>query len=199
MRRRLFGLQTSGFFEIELRNGAEVIETIRSHDAASLGRRVRVTWSGAEYRGRGRNTRWRGVSDVDGAGILSSRPINRWNPEGLLEQRGRAQMAFESVTTGNFGGVDLYLDSDDAELTIRTNLGELSVKTADLGIDPVTLECGGLERKLTVTRLPDHELERSKSFEGTVDIEPGRDNPVWVCVTMEDGHQAWSSPIYLTA
>ena len=103
------------------------------------------------------------------------------------------------MTTGNFGGVDLYLDSDDAELTIRTNLGELSVRTADLGIDPVTLECGGLERKLTVTRLPDHELERSKSFEGTVDIEPGRDNPVWVCVTMEDGHQAWSSPIYLTA
>ena len=35
--------------------------------------------------------------------------------------RGRAQMAFEAVTTGNFGGVDLYLDSDDADLTIRTN------------------------------------------------------------------------------
>ena len=189
----------SGIETIEIRNGAEVIETIRSHDAASLGRRVRVTWSGAEYRGRGRNTRWRGVIDVDGAGILSSTPINRWNPEGLLEQRGRAQMAFESVTTGNFGGVDLYLDSDDAELTIRTNLGDLTVKTADLGVEPVTLDCGGLERKLTVTRLPNAGLEPSMSFEGRVAMTPGQDNPVWVCVTMEDGHQAWSSPIYLTA
>ena len=102
--------------------------------------------------------------DVDGAAILSATPINRWNPEGLLEQRGRAQMAFEAVTTGNFGGVDLCLDSDDAELTIRTNLGDLTVKTADLGVEPVTLDCGGLERKLTVTRLPDAGLEPSISF-----------------------------------
>ena len=43
----------SGVETIEIRNGAEVFETIRSHDAASLGRRVRVTWLGAEYRGRG--------------------------------------------------------------------------------------------------------------------------------------------------
>ena len=84
--------------------------------------------------------------DVDGAQILSSTPINRWNPEGLLEQRGRTQMALEAVTTGNFGGVDLYLDSDDAELTICTNLGDLAVKIPDLGVEPVTLDCGGLER-----------------------------------------------------
>ena len=189
----------SGIETIEIRNGAEVIETMRSHDAASLGRRVRVAWSGAEYRGRGRNTRWRGVIDVDGAKILSSTPINRWNPEGLLEERGRAQMAFEAVTTGNFGGVDLYLDSDDADLTICTNLGDLAVKIPDLGVEPVTLDCGGLERKLTVTRLPDAGLEPSMSFEGEVALISGQDNPVWVCVTMEDGHQAWSSPIYLTA
>ena len=137
--------------------------------------------------------------DVDGAEILSSTPINRWNPEGLLEERGRAQMAFEAVTTGNFGGVDLYLDSVAADLTIRTNLGDLAVKIPDLGVEPVTLDCGGLERKLTVTRLPDSGLEPSMSFEGDVAMTSGQDNPVWVCVTMEDGHQAWSSPIYLTA
>jgi hypothetical protein len=37
------------------------------------------------------------------------------------------------------------------------------------------------------------------SFEGAVAIplEAGRDNPVWICVTTEDGHQAWSSPVYV--
>ena len=76
----------------------------------SLGIGHRIIWSGAEYRGRGRNTGWRGVIDVDGGSILSTRPLNQWNPERLLEQRGSAQVAFESVTTGNFAGVDLWLD-----------------------------------------------------------------------------------------
>ncbi|MEC7236549.1 MAG: DUF3604 domain-containing protein, partial [Pseudomonadota bacterium] len=188
----------AGIETIELRNGAEVIETVRTHDAALLGRRIRVIWSGAEYRGRGRNTLWQGVIDVAGASILSMSPINRWNPERLLEQRGGSQIAFESVTTGNFAGVDLWLDSDDAELAVRTNLGEMRVKVAELGVEPERLECGGLERRLTVTRLPETPLASSLSFERSVDIEAGRDNPIWVCVTTEDGHQAWSSPIYVT-
>lgn len=188
----------AGIETIELRNGAEVIETVRTHDAASLGRRIRVIWSGAEYRGRGRNTLWQGVIDVAGASILSMSPINRWNPERLLEQRGGSQIAFESVTTGNFAGVDLWLDSDDAELAVRTNLGEMRVKAAELGVEPERLDCGGLERRLTVTRLPETPLASSLSFERNVDIEAGRDNPIWVCVTTEDGHQAWSSPIYVT-
>jgi hypothetical protein len=29
-----------------------------------------------------------------------------------------------------------------------------------------------------------------------VTLAPGRDNPLYVRVTQEDGHQAWSSPIY---
>ncbi|MGC6454841.1 MAG: DUF3604 domain-containing protein, partial [Candidatus Puniceispirillaceae bacterium] len=98
----------SGIENIELRNGPDVIETLRPYDKAALGHRIRITWSGAEYRGRGRNTAWRGVIDVDGASILSTRPVNQWNPERLLEQRGRAQVAFESVTTGNFAGIDLW-------------------------------------------------------------------------------------------
>ena len=65
------------------------------------------------------------------------------------------------------------------------------MKIPDLGVEPVTLDCGGLERKLTVTRLPDAGLEPSMSFEVEVAMTSGQDNPVWVCVTMEDGHQAW--------
>ncbi|MGC6454564.1 MAG: DUF3604 domain-containing protein, partial [Candidatus Puniceispirillaceae bacterium] len=100
------------------------------------------------------------------------------------------------VTTGNFAGIDLWLDSLDATLAIRTNLGELTVRAADLGVDPVDLDCGGLDRRLTILRLPDDELPASLSFTCDVRIAPGQDNPIWVCATTEDGHQAWSSPIY---
>ena len=87
----------------------------------------------------------------------------------------------------------------DATVTVRTNLGELSVTACDLGTDPVHLDCGGLERRLTAMRLPDTELGTSLTFTRDVSMNAGADNPVWVCVTTEDGHQAWSSPIYFTA
>ena len=38
---------------IEIRNGTEVVELFRPYTEKDLGSRVRVLWSGAEYRGRG--------------------------------------------------------------------------------------------------------------------------------------------------
>ena len=45
--------------------------------------------------------------------------------------------------------------------------------------------------------LPEERLARELSFRREVKLEAARDNPLWVCVTTEDGYQAWSSPIYL--
>ena len=186
----------TGIESVEVRNGEEVLETVRGYGAEQLGSRLRITWSGAEYRGRGRNTLWRGVIDVDGASIVTSTPINRWNPERLFEQRGSSQLAFESVTTGNFAGVDLQLSTNAGTVTIRTNHGDMTVNLADLSTEPHILDCGGLERQLTASRLPDDDLPSTLSFERSVPLRPQGDSPIWVCVTTEDGHKAWSSPIY---
>ena len=175
------------------------LETIRSYDESQLGKRIRITWSGAEYRGRGRNTLWRGLIDVEGASIVKADALNRWNPERLFEQRGSAQLAFESVTTGNFAGVDLWLNNHAASLSVKTNHGDLEIRLADLGLEAVTLDCGGLERQITVTRLPDRPLAQSLAFDRQVTLQGGVDNPVWVCVSTEDGHRAWSSPIYFVS
>jgi hypothetical protein len=48
-----------------------------------------------------------------------------------------------------------------------------------------------------VTRLPEEGGARSIGVARTVAIGDGRDNPVYVRVTLEDGTIAWSSPIYL--
>ena len=39
---------------VEIRNGAAPVEIYRPYGADDLGERLRVIWSGAEYRGRGR-------------------------------------------------------------------------------------------------------------------------------------------------
>ena len=183
-----------GIERIELREGSEVIKTFRPYEADELGQFLRVTWQGAEYRGRGRNTNWQGKIDITGANILSYKGLNRWNPERRFEKQNQT-FFWESVTTGNFGGVDLWLD-DFATAHIQTNHGAMSVDIETLGLEPVVLDCGGLERQLTATRLPNTDLPRSMTLSHDITIQDGRDTPIWICVVTADGHKAWSSPIY---
>ena len=63
-------------------------------------------------------------------------------------------------------------------------------------MEDVTMEAGGLERKIRAFRLPKENPHRMISTEIDVPLNVTGDNPLWVCVTTEDGFQAWSSPIY---
>jgi hypothetical protein len=105
---------------------------------------------------------------------------------------------FDAITTGNFGGFDVWLDeSADARLDIETNHGTIAEKLSDLRMNEFILEAGGLKRCMRVFCLPDHSLPRQYDTEVEVALKPKGDNPIWVCLTLEDGSQAWSSPIYL--
>ena len=188
----------AGIERVELRNGEKVIETIRPFKANDLGDRIRVLWSGAEYRGRGRTTTWRGRAKIAGMTIQRFATINAWNPERLFEQRGSNTIVWDSVTTGNFLGFDVWLkDGCDGRLSIATNHGELDVDLAEVGLSDTILDAGGLARRLRAFRLPNDQLEREMRFSRTIPLEGEGDNPIWICVTTEDGHQAWTSPIYL--
>ncbi len=183
---------------IEIRNGMEVLETVRGYGPADLGSRYRVIWSGAEYRGRGRNTAWQGTAKFDGAKIEKMAKINAWNHERLLEAKGSDEIAWDAITTGNYGGFDVWLQNhEDATLTIETNQGTLNKPLSEIGLEDCVVECGGLAKQIRVFRLPD--INPHVELNSTIEIElnPNGDNPLWVCVTTEDGFQAWSSPIYV--
>ncbi len=183
---------------IEVRNGTEVVETVRGFGSEDLGPRIRVIWSGAEYRGRGRDTHWTGSARFRGAAIKRMAKINAWNHERRLECHGHHAVLWEAITTGNFGGFDVWLDeADGATLEIATNHGSLGCVLADIGLADRILDAGGLGRRIRVFRLPENNPHRDLS--ATIEIPLGKtgDNPLWVCVTTEDGFQAWSSPIYV--
>lgn len=183
---------------IEVRNGAEVVRTLRGYGPDDLGNRIRVIWSGAEYRGRGRDTNWKGRARFSDARIARMAKINAWNPERQLEQQGADTVVWDAITTGNFGGFDAWLEAGAAgDLDIATNLGALSLPLAEIGLEDAVMEAGGLERRIRVFRLPDDNPHRELVAEVEVELRPEGDNPLWVCVTTEDGFQAWSSPIYL--
>ena len=56
---------------------------------------------------------------------------------------------------------------------------------------------GGLGRRLSVYRLPESDWSPRVILDHTVTFPGGADLPVYLRVTQADGHQAWTSPIYL--
>ncbi len=187
----------NGIERIEIRSGKTVLKTLRPCSEADPGNRIRVLWSGAEYRGRGRNTTWNGLSTLSDAVIERFETINRWNPDALFEQRNSGQVYWKTVTTGNYMGYDAWLNGNDGNLTISTNHGELTVALADVGIEDTVLDAGGLERAVRVFRLPDAPLARTITEEIEIDLHDDGDNQIWIGVHTEDGFQGWSSPAYV--
>jgi Protein of unknown function (DUF3604) len=190
---------TAPLDRIDVLHGTQVVQSARPFTASDLGRRVRVLWQGAEYRGRGRETIWRGKLAVAGNRISRFAPVNFLNPERKVEQTTPGiALAWTSVTTGNLAGIDLWLDEPrTGTLLIETNIVSGEVDLGKLADDIVTFDGGGLGRRLSVYRLPENDWSRRLTLEHQVAFKGGADLPVYVRVTQADGHQAWSSPIYL--
>ena len=183
---------------IDVLVGAECHTTLRGYGEDELGSRIRVIWSGAEYRGRGRQTHWEGEVTFPGAGVKRLEKINAWNPEHRFELAGENQVLWDSVTAGNFAGFDAWLDEGEgARVEISSNHVSGEIALPSLGLEPIVLDAGGLQRRITVARLPD--LNACLDMKETVrtPVAARGDTPIWVRVTTEDGFNAWSSPIYL--
>jgi uncharacterized protein DUF3604 len=190
---------TAPLERVDVLHGTKVVQTVRPFAAADLGRRVRVLWQGAEYRGRGRETMWQGKLTLSGNRIGRFAPVNFLNPERKVQDiaPGTA-LAWSSVTTGNLAGIDIWLDeARSGTLAVETNIVSGEVNLATLADDTVTLDGGGLGRKISVYRLPEQDWSRRVTIDHTVTFPGGADLPVYLRVTQSDGHQAWSSPIYL--
>ncbi len=184
---------------IVLFNGIAPIATIRPFAEADLGARIRVLFEGAEDRGRGREVFWQGHASLRGNRFTRARAINFFNVDQPLRPApDGTQVDFRSVTTGNFAGFDLWLEDPRAgELTFASAIIERTVRIAEVGLEDLVFEAGGLGRRLRLFRLPAVNPAWQMRFTRQIPLRPGVDNPLYVRLTQEDGHQAWSSPIYV--
>jgi hypothetical protein len=192
---------TAPIERIDIMHGQQIAETVRPFAPTDLGRRVRVLWQGAEYRGRGRETQWHGSLRISGNRILRHATVNFLNPERVLRETERGSaLAWSSVTTGNLAGVDLWLEEPrSGRLSVDTNIvsGELDLSLLEDAV--VSWDGGGLDRRISIYRLPEAEWTRRVTIEHIVRFSGPSDLPVYLRVTQADGNQAWSSPIYLIA
>ncbi len=192
---------TAPIERIDVFHGPKLVATERHTYDHSRSRRVRVLWQGAEYRGRGREVQWKGQLQVTGNSIERFAAVNFLNPERkvVVTEPGKA-LVWQSVTTGNMAGIDLWLrEAETGELRIETNIVSGTIDLNLLGGGVTEFDAGGLDRRLKVYRLPEVGGPMTLAMSHRVTHTGPDDLPVLVRVTQEDGHQAWSSPIYLIA
>lgn len=183
---------------LEIRNGAEVLEVWRPFGAEDLGRRVRIIWEGSEYRGRGRQTVWDGQCSLTGNSFERIAPINLWNLDKKLERQTPGMVVWTALTTGGFGGFDAWLaDQHAGKLRIETALVQCEIDIASIGLEDLVFDAGGIGRRIRIFRLPDENPARRLQLVRRIPLRRESDNALYVRVTQEDGHLAWSSPIYV--
>ncbi len=183
---------------IDIFNGLEHLSTHRPFSQADLGSRIRVVWEGAEYRGRFREVIWDGRAEFKGNRVTNARGINFFNSDKTLDQTSENALSWRALTTGNYGGFDAWLeDGAKGTVAIETPVVSCDVAVSDIGFEDTVFDAGKLGRKLRLFRLPDENPHFDMTVSQDVELRDEGDNALFVRVTQEDGHQAWSSPIYI--
>ena len=188
---------TAPLERLDIRNGRKTIRSIRPFSKDALGNRIKVIWSGAEVKGRARMVPWDGSLTVRGNRILSFRPVNFWSPDQAPERKGNT-IQWQSATTGGLAGLILELEHMRAGfIDMKTAQGKTSIKIGDIGLRPRTRNYGGLQKQIRFYRLPTRNPVLHQAFQLPVRALHSGDNPLYIRAYQEDGHIAWSSPIYV--
>lgn len=184
---------------VDLFDGTTLLETIRPFTDADLGARLRIICKGQETRGRGRLVKWTGQARLTGAKASRIAAVNYYNPDKQPKLSEPDIIDWVTVTTGGFSAVDVWLSHVDtnAKIEIETNLGNLKLAMSDIGVTPTVLECGGIDKTLSVQCLPETFLDKQIMVSREIAIPENGERAIFARVALEDGHIAWSSPIYV--
>ena len=192
---------TAAIERVDVRNAMRVIKTVRPGAPAELTGRMKLLWQGAEVRGRGRQVNWDGELTVTGNGLRGFETVNFHNLEKTCRQTGGDRLEWESITTGGAAGVIFELEEPSAG-RLKVSVGAKDRLREDW---PSRFERPHVEiRRCRQTNdgIPpaatgrDHAPSSSNSPPRKTDWNDG-DNPISIHAVQEDGHQAWSSPIYV--
>ncbi len=193
---------TGPLASVELYNGFTRVKQFEPARPTIHDRRILVWWSGASERGRDRAYDWSGKAVLEGNQCVHVRPVNFHNPETPLthstENSTTEVLAWNSITTGGLSGFIAELaDPAAGELTISTADITKTIKIAEISTVGRTWTAGKLDLKLHVRRVTTTPGPMDCTVQYTLPLDQERDAALFVKVTQEDGHMAWSSPLFL--
>jgi hypothetical protein len=183
---------------VDIFDGPEHLETIKPFKPGELGSRIRIIYRGAEYRGRARTTNWDGNLSITDNKIIRAKMFNNWNLDRTLIKHDDQSLSWKAVTTGNFGGIDIWLErKEQGSIRIDTEHTNIDLNISDIGFGDLIFDAGGLDRAINVFRLPDQLIQTNMSITKKIAVRATGDTRPFARITQIDGHRAWSSPIYI--
>ena len=146
----------------------------------------------------GRNLRWAGTVALEGNEVDTFEPVNFWSPDNQPSLIARDRIAFRGVTAGNLQGLDLLCrEPGVGRLQFSSNNGEAVVDIASLAERDLVAAFDGLDTRVTISAIDDAAAVRQCQLDRRFAVTESGDTRLYVRVTQTDGHQAWSTPIYL--
>ena len=162
-------------------------------------RRLRVAWSGARIRGRGRSTRWDGGLRLQD-GVI--RDVIEWGfetPGQGVASRSEHTVRWSSTTVGDPDGIVLDVDAGpNARLSFETGPATFAVSVARIDHGAFVFDAGGVDQKVEIEWIHPEPGPVAASFEWEDAGAPTGEHAYWVRLLQSDTHAAWSSPIYAT-
>ncbi len=183
-----------------LYKGREIVETVRPDAFGSMieSNRIRIRWEGARIRGRARRAAWDGCIKIKGNRIEKAITYAFDSPADGITEFNPTSVKFKSSTTGDTDGIDLYMkENGKGVIYFESLMGNCEVNISELGDTPFTYDFGGLGLKATIQRYPEITKETTLTMDCLAAPKPNQTTPYLIKAIQEDGHMAWSSPIFI--
>jgi hypothetical protein len=160
---------------------------------------IRVRWEGAEFRARKRNASWKGYAEFEQNQILSAHSFNFWNLDTPLQQKSANTLSWDTITSGNFQGFDVeLLYPFEGKLIFKSSQINFELPINEISIEDTLFYVGGISKQVRIYRYHPNNPHTIFSFQTNIPLKPvpTQDERIFIKVTLENGHQVWSSPMY---
>lgn len=189
---------------IEIYNKDKVIKRIMPYDVKNQNnvKYIKISWKGAEGRGRNRTKKWSGEIQLKKCEIVGEiESVNFLNLlKNKFKQLNKKSVVWESETSGNTQALILPTQKNESEkgsLEFMINGKTLNLLFDDIKKSPKKHKFDGHDSFVEIYETAkDFSPSHIKLEEKIVKLNKGV-NPIFAKITQRDGNIAWSSPIFI--
>ena len=190
---------TAPLLDVALMRGTEVIHKPRltdPHQHAKHG--YLLYWRGPKLGPTAGKMNWNGRISLSHGRIVG---FEKFAFEKLGDDVTRTSanaLEIRSTTAGDIDGVAIELDAPaDAELSFSTSALSFRLPVAEIDDSAKVYDSAEKDREVIIKKAPGTIPPRTLEFSFSDSTPAAGINPYWIAVLQCDGHEAWSSPIYL--
>ena len=166
--------------------------------------RIRIRWSGVQYRGRGKSAKWDGMIYVQHGKIVNAETYAFDRIDQGITIRSDQYVKFTSSTSGDYDGLILELEGDDDTVIKFSSLqGAAEASWKEIRTKGIVKPMGGLNLKVEMQEafeeVPEKDYARAIYLNKVISLplEKG-EHAYWIKVLQTNGNAAWSSPVFVT-